>query len=160
MGKAADSLNLEQLARIITDVKRLAIEYRSLTGRPLGITGEVAELEAARILGLTLAPVRQSGFDATGADGIRYQIKGRCILDDAKPGQRVGSIKLEKEWDAVLLVILDSEYQPQVIYRAERSAITAALLAPGSQARNERGALSVSKFKAIGKPVWSRNPAD
>ena len=29
-----------------------------------------------------------------------------------------------------------------------------ALTAPGSKARNERGALAVSKFKQIGRQIW------
>lgn len=36
---------------ILGEAKRLAQQYRSVTGKPLGITGEVAEYEAARILG-------------------------------------------------------------------------------------------------------------
>jgi hypothetical protein len=37
------------------------------------------------------------------------------------------------------------------------SEIEKALLAPGSKARNERGALAVSKFKAVGHEVWNKN---
>ncbi|MBZ0291590.1 MAG: hypothetical protein K8L99_03390 [Anaerolineae bacterium] len=151
------SVDLQHLVPIIAEAKRLAIEYRRITGRPLGVTGEIAEYEAARLLNLRLAPVRQSGYDAIRDDGTRLQIKARCILDDAKPGQRVGGIKLEKEWDAVLLVLLDSQYEPINIYEANRLEITTALLAPGSRARNERGALGVSKFKSIGTLVWTRN---
>lgn len=40
-------------------------EYRRLTGKPLDITGEVAEYEAARVLGVELTPARQAGYDAT-----------------------------------------------------------------------------------------------
>jgi hypothetical protein len=82
------------------------------------------------------------------------QIKGRVFSKNA--GQRLGSINLKKEWDAVLLVILDSEYETICIYEANRPEITDALLAPGSRARNECGALSVSKFKSIATKVWSR----
>jgi hypothetical protein len=151
-----ESVDLEQLARVILEAKRLAIGYRRLTGRPLGITGEVAEYEAARLLGLRLAVILQSGYDATQDDGTKLQIKARCILNDSKPSQQVGGIKLDKEWDAVLLVILDEDFEPVTIHEAQRPAITAALRAPGSRARNERGALAVSKFQAIGKLVWSR----
>jgi hypothetical protein len=38
---------------ILRETKKLAQEYRTLTGKPLGITG-VAEYEAARILGVEL----------------------------------------------------------------------------------------------------------
>ncbi len=42
---------------------KLLAQYRTLTGKPLGITGEVAEYEAARILGVELAAARQAGYD-------------------------------------------------------------------------------------------------
>jgi hypothetical protein len=147
----------ERLVSLLGEVKRLAGAYRDLTGRPLGVTGEMAEYEAVRLLGVELAAVRQAGFDATRQtlEGTeRVQIKGRCILPSSKPGQRVGGIKLGKEWDVVLLVLLDENFEATAIYEAGRPEITAALLAPGSVARNERGALAVSKFKSIGRRVW------
>jgi len=152
-------IDLQQVGEIITQAKILANKYRQLTGRPLGITGEVAEYEAARLLNLRLSPVRQAGYDAIHEEvGIirRVQIKGRCLLTGAKLGQRLGRIDLNQEWDEVLLVLLDEDLDPISIYRAQRPAVEAALLAPGSKARNERGALSVSKFKAISQLVWSR----
>jgi hypothetical protein len=159
---AGRGVDLEQHASIIKDAKALAKRYRNLTGRPLGITGEVAEFEATRLLGLRLATVRQDGYDAIrqrGADVQRLQIKGRCILDGGKRSQQVPSINRKKEWDGVLLVLLDGEFEPMEIYEADRLSITAALEKPGSKARNERGALAVSKFKAIGRRVWSRASA-
>lgn len=150
------ALDLERIGELIASAKDIARRYRALTGRPLGITGEVAEYEAARLLGLELAGVRQAGYDATRrAGGVeeRLQIKGRCVLSK-NPGQRLGRIDLDKEWDGVLLVLLDSDLEPMAIYEADRSAVEAALLAPGSKARNKRGALSVSKFKNIGRQVW------
>jgi hypothetical protein len=140
---------------LIDEIRSLAVRYRALTGRPLGVVGELAELEAARLLDLELANVRQPGFDAVRRDGTRLQIKGRAILSN-NPGQRLGSIDLDKPWDAVLLVLLDADLLPVAIHEAARSAIEAALRAPGSKSRNERGALSVSKFKAIGRQVWAR----
>jgi hypothetical protein len=57
----------------------------------------------------------------------------------------------------VLLVLLDENFEAKEIYEAsERRSWLAALSAPGSKARNERGALSVNKFKAIGKLRWKR----
>src|SRR6266702_389814 len=49
---------------ILQKAKKLAQQYRALTGKPLGIPGEVAEYEAARILGIELTPARQAGYDA------------------------------------------------------------------------------------------------
>jgi hypothetical protein len=54
----------ERVREILDEGKRLAREYRDLTGKPLDVTGEVAEYEAARVLGLTLTPARQAGHDA------------------------------------------------------------------------------------------------
>jgi hypothetical protein len=145
------------LARLLAAAKGLAKEYYALTGRPLGVTGEVAEYEAVRLLGLELADVRQPGYDAlrwSGDTCERLQIKGRCVLDASKSGQKIGSIRLRHDWDAVLLVLLDVDFEATAIYEATRDAIHEALTAPGSKARNERGALSISKFKSIGRLIW------
>jgi hypothetical protein len=154
-----DDADFQQIGEVITQAKLLANKYRELTGRPLGITGEVAEYEAARLLGLRLSPVRQAGYDALWArDGseIKVQVKGRCLLPSAKAGQRLGRIDLDQEWDEVLLVLLDEALDPISIYRAQRPVVEAALRVPGSKARNERGALSINKFKAISQLVWMR----
>lgn len=74
-----------------------------------------------------------------------------------KARTRVGSIDLTKPSDAVLLVLLDADFEATAILRAERSAVEAALVAPGSRARNERGQMSISKFESIGRVVWSRD---
>jgi hypothetical protein len=90
-----------------------------------------------------------------GPSGIRYQIKARSIpRSKTLNGQRIGTIDLKKPWDAVLLVLMDETFQTTAIFEALRPPIEAALLMPGSKARNERGSLQVSKFKAIGRQVW------
>ncbi len=138
-------------------MKPLAREYYELTGKPLGVTAEIAEYEAARILKVKLSPARQAGYDAVrkakGRDEL-LQIKGRCLTHSSKASQRVGGINLKKKWDAVLLVLLDEHYEPTAIYEADRRAVTAALTKPGSKARNERGSLAVSQFKSIGSRIW------
>jgi hypothetical protein len=56
-----------------------------------------------RLLGLELTAARQAGYDAIEhCDGSvkRLQIKGRCLQENCKPGQRLGSIRIEKERDA------------------------------------------------------------
>lgn len=150
----------DEIGMLLAEAKRLAKRYRALTGKPLGITGEVAEYEAARLLGLELTPARQAGFDATepvGRTARRLQIKGRCLPCNAKRGQRVGTIDLTKAWDAVLLVLLDEDLEATEIFEAERAAIERTLMAPGSKARNERHSLAVSKFKSIGRRRWPRS---
>lgn len=147
-------MDTDRIMNILRDAKRLDQEYRTLTGKPLGTTGEVAEYEAARLLGLQLTAARQAGYDATDSAGRRLQIKGRCIPKGAKKSQQVGSIKITKEFDSVLLVLLDECLDAFEIWEADREPIIAALAAPGSKARNERNAMAVSKFKAIGKLRW------
>ena len=142
---------------ILGEVRKLAREYYHVTGRPLGVTAEIGEYEAANRLGLKLAPVREPGYDAEDHTGRKYQVKARAISEKngkANPGQKLGSIKLNHPWDAVLLVILNPALEAREIYEAERNAIALALAAPGSKARNTRGQLSVSKFKSIGRKVW------
>ena len=147
----------QRILAVLSAAKKLAQEYRALTGKPLGVTGEVPEYEAARLLGIELGAARTAGYDAIRqADGRRFQIKGRCVLPGSKPSQRLGSLDIDKEFDAVLMVLLDENLDATEIYEADRKPVIAALTAPGSKARNERGALAVSKFRSIGRLVWRR----
>lgn len=153
---------MSELKELLREAKLLAKRFRVLTGKPLGITGEIAEFHAAEELGLELAAARQPGYDALRIENgkaVRIQIKGRCIFPGSNPGQRLGKIRLDTEWDKILLVLMDSDLEPIDMYEADRSCVEEALLAPGSKSRNERGALGVNKFKAISKKVWSRNCA-
>jgi hypothetical protein len=54
------------------------------------------------------------------------------------------------------LVLLDENFEAREIYEAERADVLKALAEPGSKARNERGALAVSKFKSIATLRWRR----
>lgn len=149
----------DRIYTLLAEVKNLAREYYELTGKPLGVTGEVAEYEASRILGLKLSAARQIGYDAirtAPGRNPRLQIKGRRMTPSSKPGQRLGAIDLEKEWDAVVLVLLDENYEPEAMYEADRHSVEDALRAPGSKARNVRGQLSVGKFRSIGQRAWPR----
>jgi hypothetical protein len=152
---ASHATDIDELGRLVDQARSVALAYRRLTGRPLGVTGEVGEYEAIRHLGLQLAPVRAAGFDAVDAEGRRYQVKARCLPMGASKAQRLGSIKIESPWDAVLLVLMGEDLLATEIWEADRMDVVAALKAPGSKARNERGALAVSKFKSIGRLVWS-----
>lgn len=147
------------LLRVVADAKRVARQYYALTGRPLGITGEIAELEAARLLKLKLAPPRTPGHDAVRPrDCARLQIKGRIPLSARAYGfERLGRIDVaKKDWDGVLLVLLDRDYNVTEIHEASRRAVLAALRRPGSKARNVRGQMQIGLFKRIGKCVWPR----
>ena len=146
----------EEIRDVLDEAKKLAKRYMALTGKPLGITGEVAEFTAATLLNLELTDARQEGYDAIRIESgkeVKIQIKGRCLYTN-NPSQKLGKIQINKEWDIVALVLLDKSMEPVEIYEADRKSVVEALIVPGSKARNERGQLSVSKFKSIGKKVW------
>lgn len=145
----------ERLEKLLHRARKLAREYYELTGRPLGVTGEVGEYWAAKHLGVRLSAARMAGYDALDRSRRRVQIKARVIFTGNKKSQRIGRINLSHRFDAVILVLLNEAYEPLQMYRADRKAVEQALLAPGSTARNEKGALAVSKFKSIGKLIWT-----
>lgn len=149
------------LDKLIGEARRLASDYRRATGKPLaGVSAEIAEYDAARLLNLELTkPGTEAGYDAVGCGlrvGKRFQIKGRTIFDDAKKGQRIGQIKVEQQWDCVVLVLMDENHEPYEIYEADRAALTPELELAGESRRAKRGPLSVAKFKIIGRLVWTR----
>lgn len=146
---------------ILRDVKALAIEYYEATGKPLGITGEIAESEAAHALGLELSPARTAGFDAVRkAPGRedRIQIKGRWKPKGMSWG-RVPPISASHDFDSVMLVLMSGPYELEEIWEAPRERVIAALDRPGSKARNERRSLGVRQFIAIADRVWPPSPA-
>ncbi len=145
--------------KLIGEARRLAAEYRRATGKPLGIGAEIARHDAARLMGLDLvAPLDVGGFDAVGRgprEGLRIQIKGRAIFDEGKGGQRLGQIKENQEWDRLVLVLMDEDFEPYEIYEAERADVLTAA-ADSAASRRRRGALSVARFKNIARLVWTR----
>jgi len=146
--------------KLIGEARRLAAEFRRTTGKPLpGVSGEIAEHDAARLLDLGICDDRSLGYDAIGQgarEGKRIQIKARVIFDEEKSGQRVGQLKLEQDWDSVVLVIMDENYEPFEIYEAEREDIIEVMEEAARSNRKKRGAMSVARFKIISRLVWTR----
>ena len=146
--------------KLISEARRLASEYRKATGRPLaGISNEVAVFDAARLLDLEPAKGNAGGYDAVGRgsrEGKRIQIKARAIFDENKQGQRIGQLKTNQDWDSVMLVLMNEEFEPYEIYEAQRDDILAALEDAGNAKRANRGAMTVAKFKIISELVWTR----
>ena len=140
---------------ILAEVKALAVEYHELTGKPLGVTGEIGEFEAAEKMGLELGAARSAGYDAVRSRGSwrKVQVKSRWKRDGRKWG-RVSKIDITKEFDSVMLVLMHGDYQVREIWEAGRDAVIARLTAPGSKSRNERGSMGVSQFKSIAEKVW------
>lgn len=140
------------ISELMERIKSVAAEYYRVTGKPLGVTGEVGEYECAKALGLTLCDARQAGYDAIGSDGRKVQIKARVLPDGkARGGQRVGGIRSEHEFDTVALILMTHAFDVTGVYEVDRRAIEIAIQKPGSKARNERGALAVSQFIRLSK---------
>ncbi|ROM19049.1 hypothetical protein BK643_05870 [Pseudomonas protegens] len=149
----------DEVLEVLREAKVLAQKFYRLTGKPLGVTGEVAEYEAATKLGLQLHAARQAGYDATEIredELVRIQIKGRCVLNPLKITGRMGAIDLRQPFDVVLLVLLDAEFNSFAMYEASRATVEAALALPGSKARNERGALAIRQFMSMATLRWAR----
>lgn len=149
---------------ILSAVKPLAAEYYQITGKPLGVTGEIAEVAAAEALGLELAPARTAGYDAirrTPHGDELIQIKARALSKTPKPGQRLGRIKPDAFCHKVLLVLLSIETLDLLeIWEADFTKVLERLSAPGSVARNERGALGLRDFKKVATKVWPVEQAE
>ena len=145
--------------KLISEARRIAADYRRATGKTLGgVTGEIAENDAARLLDLELAADKNSGYDAIGRGkraGKKIQIKGRAIFDQAKSGQRIGQLKVNQEWDSVVLVLMNEDFEPVEIFEAERSELMDSLDETSDSKRNKRGAMSVSRFKHLARLVWT-----
>lgn len=153
--------------KLIVQARKLASDYRKAMGKPLaGISVEIAEYDAVNLLGLALCEPRVAGYDAIGQgarEGKRIQIKGRVLSDSKSTGQRIGQLQLDQDWDSVVLVILDEDYQPHAIYEADRQAILDAMQDDEQgegKKRNRRGAMSVARFKKIARLAWQNASAD
>lgn len=151
--------NIYAVDKLISEARRIAADYRRATGKSLGISAEIAKHDACSLLNLESVD-EHTGYDAIGRgerEGQRIQIKGRAIFDEAKKGQRIGQLKLEQEWDSVVLVIMDDDFQPDTIYEADRNEIMTAMDNQTGSNRSKRGAMSVARFKNIARQVWNRD---
>lgn len=144
-------------AELLSRIRDVAADYYRVTGKPLGVTGEIGEVEAAERLGLELADVRTEGYDAVRGDGPRrlVQIKTRWRRDGVRPHDRLSRIDISKTFDSVVLVLMRGRHEVYEIWEADRQAVVERLQAPGSTSRNVRGQLGVSQFKSVAVKVWS-----
>jgi len=150
-------MGIYDVDKLMLQARKLAADYRRATGKPLGISNEIAVHDVIRLMKLVPAEPGAGGYDAIGTgsrEGRYIQIKGRTIFDDSKGGERIGQVKMDQEWDSIMLIIMDEDYEPSEIFEATREAIIEAM-ADISPKRAKKGALSVARFKAIGEIVWS-----
>jgi hypothetical protein len=150
-------LSVYDVEKLMVEARKLAAQYRVATGKPLGISSEIAVHDVIRIMELQPAENPHAGYDAIGTgarEGRRIQIKGRVVSGEAKSNQRIGQVKLDQDWDSVMLILMNEQYEPLEIYEAHRDQILDAVAGTSTKRRN-RGALSVAKFKHLGQLVWS-----
>ncbi|MCW8899667.1 MAG: hypothetical protein OQK75_09175 [Gammaproteobacteria bacterium] len=153
-------MSLYSVDKLISEARRIAAEYRRATGKPLGISAEIACHDACTYLDLE-ANEEAVGYDAIGLKGERagnrFQIKGRAIFDEQKGGQRLGQIKIDQDWDEILLVLMNEEFETTEIYEASRQEILEDLDGAGLSSRQKRGIMSVARFKRLAHLVWNKD---
>jgi hypothetical protein len=149
-------MGIYSVDKLIAETRRIAKEYRLATGKTLPVTPEIAINDAISILGLLPNDENVPGYDAVyerGEERLKVQIKGRVIFNEKKQGHRIGQIKIEQQWDAIILVIMNADFMPEEIYMAERDVILHEL--EEKKKNNKKGAMTLAKFKIISELLWS-----
>ena len=91
--------------KLITEARRLAKEYRDATGKTLPIIGEIAINDAIRLLKMEASASNESGYDAVflyKEERLHVQIKDRAVVNPKKAGHRLGELKLDQNWQAII----------------------------------------------------------
>lgn len=139
---------------LMAETRRLAAEYYRATTQTLPVGAELARYDAMRILNLIEPTKAEQGVDALDKE-IKIQIKSRVIFDCEKGNYRIGQISVSGAWQRLVLVLYNSEYEPQEIYACERAVIEKELFPLNASPKaNKRGPMTVAKFKKIGTRVW------
>ncbi|MCJ7655483.1 MAG: hypothetical protein MUO97_09360 [Dehalococcoidia bacterium] len=143
--KELEALTNDQL---IDQIAALAVQYRKRFGKSLGITAEIGEYKAAKLLNLRRVEGNiNKGFDAYHGKK-RVQIKTRISSSKA---QRTGLFKTS-DFDYCLLVLLSDKYEVLNIYKAGCQRILKEI----QNQSYSKPSLSIRKFTAIGKPVYPK----
>jgi len=147
--------SVKEIGDILESVKKSALDYQKLTGKSLSISGEYGEYFAAKTLDLTLVDDKKLAYDATNEAGTRINIKSQVIPADKElSGQRLGSIQFDREWDSIMVVLMNETFEPYAIYEAARETIEQSVKKGGGKSKSARSALSAGQFKEIGTLVW------
>lgn len=140
----AQNLNDDQL---IEHIIPLAVEYRQRFGKSLGITSEVGEYRASKLLKLKRVPGNiNEGFDAVDQKGKRVQIKSRICH---RSQERTGLFN-NFNFDYALLVLMSEDYEVTEIHRLQREKISEQIRTQ----KYRRPSLSVGKFRKLAERVY------
>ncbi|OGM89114.1 hypothetical protein A2108_01945 [Candidatus Wolfebacteria bacterium GWA1_42_9] len=105
-----------KIRRTVKQLIRVAIDYRNVTGRNPGVTGEIGEILVSDKLNLFLVTDQiNAGFDAVNSIGKKYQIKTRLIIGGKIKG-RLSTVSKHK-FDFAVLAILNEGYQIIEMYK-------------------------------------------
>jgi hypothetical protein len=158
---AKQSVNQTYSINVLMEQARmLASNYRKTTGKTLaGVSGELAVYDGIRLLKLQAVEDNLS-YNAIGTENAgdlendRIQIKGRTIFSDSKGSPRIGQIKVSEDWDSVVLVLMNDDYNPYEMYGIDRDSLEENSERKDSK-KGKRGAMTVARFKKIATLVWS-----
>ncbi|VAW93190.1 hypothetical protein MNBD_GAMMA22-686 [hydrothermal vent metagenome] len=153
-------MSIYSVDKLMSQARKIAADYRRATGKSLGIGNEIAKNDACNYLNLQPINDNASSFDAVGKgqrEGLKILIKGRAIFDKKKSGTRIGQLKVDQEWDLLVLVLMNEDFDAYEIYEISRVQVIAEIDSAAQSNRSKRGAMSISRFKRISQLVWSKN---
>jgi hypothetical protein len=147
------------IALLMQQTRLVAADYYKTTKQALPVTAELARFDAIDKLNLQKLD-DDSGIDAIDVNSssdnkATFLIKGRVIFKGGKARQKLGQLSLEANWQFLLMVLYDADYQTTSIYKVDRRIIEAEL---EQSAKDKRGSMTVAKYKAIGELVWALEP--
>lgn len=145
------------LEKLMDETRRLASEYRKSTGSTLPVSAELAKYDAIKLLKLSPLDSQERAVDAlwaTPEGNKKVQVKGRVIFEPTKSGYRVGQFNLDADWDIIVLVLMNQDYETYRIYRLDRERLLEVIAGVEGGKKNVRGAMSVKKFAAVSQLCW------
>ena len=136
-----------KIKKVTVDAIKIAINYEKLTGRKLGITGEIGEILTCNKLNLKLLtnPISE-GYDAIDKNNKKYQIKTRR----GNPNKGRLSRFSEHPFDYAILAILDDNYDITELWQVPFRKLKPAL------DRHPRRNPSVREFKRLAEKIKFR----
>ena len=145
-----------KLLAFVKTMTKVAIEYENLSGRKIGITGEVGEVLVCRKFDLDLiADSRMPGADAIDCNKKLVQIKTRRSETEDEP-KLIGRMSRfsEHKCDYVYLAFLDKRYELTKVWRMSYGKRLADLIA---KEQTERSGPKLKSFiELAGNPVFTK----
>lgn len=108
---------------MVDKIIKIALEYETLTGRKLGITGEIAEIIVCYKLKLKLLTNSLSpGYDAVDKKGNTFQIKSKRIAKTKGKKGKIGSFS-KHPFHYLITILFDKNYKIIGIYKTNYNKI-------------------------------------